>query len=223
MIAKREKRKKIFYVPGMISLVLIPLFCFYHFYKVDAFKVYGAIDLSLPNKGDFEKYKVETLRKYKVYKFSGNEFEDKKKLNEMRFYLRKLRKEKDTINGIKLQYNSKTNYDTFIRTLDILTIEKAPAWGIFDDDIYVIANSNTPKKTKKDTIEYHTMNCGTGELMRQQAYWEQKNRKEDEARAFQVSFFAQKWQLIFCGYSGLILLNIFTLVKFNKNKNYNQK
>jgi len=216
MIREREKRKKIFYVPGMISLIFIPLFCLYHFNKVDAFKVYGAIELSLPNKEDFEKYKVETLRKYKVYKFSGNEFDDKKKLYEMRFYLKKLRSTKDTVNGIKLQYNSKTNYDTFIKTLDILAIEDPPTWGMFGNDIYVIATSNSPKKVKKESVG-HVMNCGTMEVMRQQAYWEEKNRKEEEVRVFQVSFLKQQW-IIFLGYLGLVLLNIFALVKFNKNE-----
>ncbi|MCP2029463.1 hypothetical protein L1276_004650 [Flavobacterium sp. HSC-32F16] len=216
MIEKREKRKKIFYVPGMISLVLIPLVCIVYFYKTNAFKVYGAINLALPNKGDFEKYEVENLREYKVYKFSGNEFDDKKKLNEMRFYLRKLSNEKDTINGIKLQYNAKTNYDIFIKTLDVLAIENPPTWGMFGNNIYIIANSNSPKKVKKNSSVTHTMNCGTMEVMKQQAYWEQKNRKEEETRVFQVSFFAQKWKLIFCAYAGLIFLNIFALVKLNK-------
>ncbi len=221
MIAKREKRKKIFYVPGMISLVLIPLFCFYHFYKVDAFKVYNRIELYIPVNNEFEKYKFPTLREYKVFNFDGSQSE-KNRINEMKLYLRKLRVEKDTINGIKIHFGSKSSYQTFITSLDILVEEEAPTWITNKNDIYILGSSNTYKKPK-DTIEHRTMNCCTGELMRQQAYWEQKNRKEEEARAFQVSFFAQKWQLIFCGYFGLILLNIFTLVKFNKNKNYNQK
>ncbi|WP_289662775.1 hypothetical protein [Flavobacterium panacagri] len=222
MIEKRKKRKKIFYVPGMISLVLIPLICIVYFYTTDAFKVYGVIDLSMPNKGDFEKYEVETLRKYKTYKFNGNEFDDQKMLNEMRFYLRKLKKDKDTLNGIELQYALRTNYETFISTIDVLVLEDVASWVIFDNDIYVIANNNSPKKVK-DTTHYKAMNCGTMDVMRQQAYLEQKNKKEEEALVFQKSYFAQKWQLIFCGYIGIVLINIFTLVKFNKNRNYNQK
>ncbi|KUJ61815.1 hypothetical protein AR687_11400 [Flavobacteriaceae bacterium CRH] len=217
MIEKREKRKKIFYVPGMISLVFIPLFCFYHFYKVDAFKVYGSIGLGMPNQGDFVKYKVETLRKYKVYKFKGNEFDDKKTLNQMTFYLRKLISDKDTVNGVKLQYNTKTSYDVFIRTLDILAIENAPTWGIFGNDVYIIASNRSFKKAKQDSVN-HTMNCGTGAIMAQQAYWEQKQRKEEEKHNFGISFFKQKWISLSLGYFGLVLLNIFVLVKFHKNK-----
>lgn len=221
MIEKREKRKKIFYVPGMISLVFIPLFCLYHFYIVDAFKIYHGIELNIPVNNEFEKYNFPTLRKYKVFNFDGSQSE-KNRLNEMKLYLMKLRVEKDTINGIKIHFGSKSTYQTFITSLDILSEEEAPTWITNKNDIYILGSSNTYKKPK-DTIERHTMNCGTMEVMRQQAYWEEKNRKEEDARVFMVSFFAQKWQLIFCGYFGLVLLNIFTLVKFNKNQNYNQK
>lgn len=214
---KKFKRKKIFYVPGMISLVFIPLMCLYYFYKVDAFKVYGVIELSMPNKGDFVKYKVETLRKYKVYKFKGDEFVDKKTLNKMTFYLRKLIRDKDTVNGIKLQYNTKTHYDIFISTLDILTIENAPTWGMFGNDVYIIASNKSLKKAKTESVNYR-MNCDTGAIMERQRSWIRENEREEEKRNFQRSFYEQKWIMLSFGYFGLALLNIFALVKFNKNK-----
>jgi hypothetical protein len=216
MIERREKRKKIFYVPGMISLVLIPLFCFYHFYKVDAFEVPRAMNLSIPVGNDFEEYKIASLRKYKVFNFDGSDLE-KKKLNEMKLYLRKLRIEKDTVNGIKMHFDSKSYYQTFITTLDILVEEDAPAWAINDNDIYVLGTSNTYKKVK-DTIEYQRMNCNTSALMAEQRHWELENKNEEEEKVFQISFFQNKWKILSLGYIGLVLLNIFVLVNFNKNK-----
>lgn len=216
MIERREKRKKIFYVPGMISLVLIPLFCFYHFYKVDAFEVPRAMNLSIPVGNDFEEYKIASLRKYKVFNFDGSDLE-KKKLNEMKLYLRKLRIEKDTVNGIKMHFDSKSYYQTFITTLDILVEEDAPTWAINDNDIYVLGTSNTYKKVK-DTIEYQRMNCNTSALMAEQRHWELENKNEEEEKVFQISFFQNKWKILSLGYIGLVLLNIFVLVNFNKNK-----
>jgi hypothetical protein len=217
MIVKREKRKRIFYVPGMISLVLIPLFCFYHFYKVDAFKVYRGINLNLPNQESFVEYKIPSLRKYKVFNFNENEISEKKKLQDMQLYLRKLANNKDTINGIKIHFGLKTNYDVFIRIIDILDEESAPAWTINQNDIYILGSPNTYKEVK-DTIEYRKMDCGTLEIMRRKAYWEQKEKIEEEKHNFQISFFKQKWILISFGYLGLVLLNIFVLVKFNKTR-----
>ncbi|SNR65058.1 hypothetical protein [Flavobacterium sp. ov086] len=217
MIEKREKRKKIFYVPGMISLVFIPLFCFYHFYKVDAFKVYSGIELGLPYEDVFEKYKFSTLREYKVFEFNGSELDGTKDLNQMKLYLRMLRTNKDTINGVKIHFGSQTYYETFIRTIDIIAEEEAPTWIINNNDIYILGSSNTFKKVK-DTIEYHTMDCGTGELMAKQRRWELENKREEEEKAFQISFFQNKWKILSLGYLGLVFLNIFALVKFNKSR-----
>lgn len=211
------KGRRIFYVPGMISLVLIPLLFIIYFFKTDSFKVYGSIELGMLDKDYFEKYKIETLRNNKVFNFNGSEFAERKNLNEMRLYLRKLIANKDTINGIKIHYGSKTNYDVLVRNIDILITEKAPTWGIYGNDMYVIASSNTPKREKNSTV-YHPMNCGTQDRIREQAYWEQKNKKEEEERVLKAAFFKEKWIPISLGYLGIVLLNIFTLVKFNKNK-----
>lgn len=216
MIEKRKRRKKIFYVPGIISLVFIPLLCLCHFYRVDAFKVYRSIELYVPVGNEFEDYEFLTLRKYKIFNFDGSCLENNR-LNEMKLYLRKLRIEKDTINGIKIHFGMKSRYQTFINSLDILAEEDSPTWITNKNDIYVLGSSNTNKKVQ-DTVEHHIMNCGTGELMRQQAYWEQKAKKEEEVYNFQVSFFKQKATLLFSGYLVLALINIFTLVKFNKSR-----
>lgn len=205
----------------MISLVFIPLFCFYHFYKVDAFKVYGAMELGLPYKDLFHEYKISTLRKYKAFAFNG-ELSEKNKLEQMAFYLRDLKVKRDTINGIQIHFGPKATYQTFINSIEILTVGDAPTWVINDNDIFVIGSSNTQKKRKKSGVT-NTMNCGTMEVMRQNAYWNQKAKKEEEERNFRISFFNEKWKLLFLGYVGIVFLNIFTLVKLNKNQNYNQK
>ena len=67
------------------------------------------------------------------------------------------------------------------------------------------------------------MNCGTLEVMRQNEYWEQKAKKEEEERNFKISFFKEKWKILFLGYAGLLVLNVFALVKLNKKQNYDQK
>ncbi|MBE8728021.1 hypothetical protein [Flavobacterium hungaricum] len=218
MTKERTKRRRIFYVPGMISLVLIPLFCLYHFYKVDAFKVYGSINISMPYEKDyFAKYKFASLREYKVFDFNENESKTKEQLKNVRLYLQNLIKARDTINGVKLHYGPKMHYETFIKTIDILNEVEAPVWGIDGNDVYIFAARNTPKKVKKDTT-YVRMNCGTGELMRQEAYFKAKQKKEDEAFQFQAAFVKEKWKFISLGFVGLVLLNVFVLVKFNRQR-----
>ncbi|MFD1601827.1 hypothetical protein ACFSJW_17420 [Flavobacterium artemisiae] len=218
MIQKQRKRKRIFYVPGMISLVLIPLFCFYHFYKVDAFKVYGGIDLGLPYEKDyFVKYKIASLREYKVFDFNENELKTKEQFNDVRLYLRNLVKTKDTLRGIKLRYNPKTHYDVFIKTIDIIDEEGASTWIINGNDIYILGSSNTYKEVKSD-IGNVSMNCGTQELIARQAYFAAKQKKEEEAYQFQAAFVKGKWKFISLGFIGLVLLNVFVLIKLNKQR-----
>lgn len=211
MIRIRERRKRIFYVPGMISLVLIPVLCYYHFYKVDAFKVYGFLDISLVrNKEEFEKYNVKGLRKYKDFIFNGEKTQELK-LQELRYFVRDLVKEYDTINGVKIHFGPKTDYNTFVNVIDILTTEKVPTWAPFKDDVYVLASGKPKHK------EDHRFFCGTGAYSEKNTLrMEEENRKR-ELSIFQISFLKQQW-IIFLGYFGIVFLNIFALVKFNKNK-----
>ena len=64
-------------MPGIISLVFIPLLCLYYFYKVDAFKVYNYLEFFVPNKDDLVQFKVEDSRKYKIFKFEDNKLKKK--------------------------------------------------------------------------------------------------------------------------------------------------
>ncbi|MFC0776534.1 hypothetical protein [Flavobacterium sp. HJSW_4] len=213
MIEKREKRKKIFYVPGMISLVLIPLFCLCHFDNIEAFKTYGALDFGLPNKEDFEKHRVGDLRKYKIFNFNNQKSKEEQKLKELRFFTRDLVKQYDTINGAKVQFGPKTDYDTFVSVIDIVSEEKVPTYVLFNNYMYVIASA---KPKKRGFV------CGTTEyFLRNSRLIEEENR-EKELNVFQISFLKQRWPILL-GYFGIVLINIFALVKFNKNKKYNQK
>ncbi|CAM3703406.1 hypothetical protein [Flavobacterium chungbukense] len=216
MIEKREKRKKIFYVPGMISLVLIPLLCIYHFYKVDAFKVYGSVDLSLSNKEDFEKYKIGEIRKYKSFYFNNKKSKEEQKLGELRLFARSLVKSFDTINGAKVYLGPKTDYDTFVDILNIMNEEKVPTWALFEDNIYVIASAKPKQGVKRPFF------CGTAEYSLRNSRLTEEENKQKELRIFQTKFLKQQW-LIFLGYFGIVLISVLTLVKFNKNKKYNQK
>ena len=210
MIEERKKRKKILYVPGMISLVLIPFFCFYHFYKTDAFKVEGCLAISVSTKEEFQNYKIKSLRKYKNFSFKQDKSEE---LKELRFFVRDIVKKYDTINGAKIHFDSKTDYNTFISVINVISEEKVPLWAHYKDDIYVLSS---PKPTNLKTIEYST--CGYYEANK--SYFLEMERE----RQFQyiVSLY-KKYRIIFLGYFGILLLNIFVLVKFNKNQNYNQK
>jgi len=194
----------------MISLIFIPLVCFYHFYKTDAFKVYGCLSFSVSNKEEFEKYKIKDLRKYRTFAFEDKKSQEIQQLKELRFFVRDLLKKYNTINGAKIHFGTKTDYNTFVSVINIMNEEKVFTWVLFENDIYAFSSAK-PKPTNRKSFEYFT--CGYYE--ENKLYFLELERE----RQFQyiVSLYKKYW-IIFLGYFGLVLLNIFTLVKFNKNK-----
>jgi hypothetical protein len=211
MINKREKRKRIFYVPGMISLVFIPLFCFYHFYKVDAFEVYSSLEFSVPDKNDFKKYKVGDLRKYRLFCFEDKKSLEKQQLKELRYFVRDLVKRYDNVNGAKIHFGSNTDYDTFVDVINIMTEEKMPFWALFSDNMYAFAHAR-PKPKKNNGFF-----CGTTKSSIQNTIIIEEETRRKELDIFIASFIKRQW-IIFLGYLGLLFLNIFALVKFNKTR-----
>ncbi|MGE6354410.1 hypothetical protein ACQKCJ_11120 [Flavobacterium sp. NPDC079362] len=211
MKSKREKRKKIFYVPGIISLVFIPLLCLYYFYKIDAFKVYSSLEFFLPNKDELEKYKVEDLRKYKIFKFEDNRSKEQQKLKELKFFVHDLVRQYDTINGAKIHFGSKTDYDTFVSVISMMSEVNVPTWALFKDNIYVLANAKPRPKKDRGFV------CGNGKYSKMNSLRMEEENQKKELQVFQLSFLKQQW-IIFLGYLGIVVLNIFTLVKFNKTR-----
>ncbi|MBF4518850.1 hypothetical protein IRZ71_21040 [Flavobacterium sp. ANB] len=210
MIEKREKRKKIFYVPGMISLIFIPLLCLIYFYKVDAFKVYTLLNVELPapDNNVFEELNIADLRKYKIFNYNSNEFEENRSLEKLRFSLRKLKKENDTINGIRIHLGKKMTYGVYVQVLNIFAEEGIEIYIPHKDDFWVFMKPK-PKQNKSIRIPIIRI-CGyDGD------FWE-KQREEAE-RKYVLSLYRKNW-VLFLGYFGLVLLNIFALVKFNKNR-----
>ncbi|MCP2029462.1 hypothetical protein L1276_004649 [Flavobacterium sp. HSC-32F16] len=214
-MTKREKRKKIFYVPGMISLVLIPLVCFYHFYKVDAFKDERCIDINIPSDSIEIKNFLSLKRDYQVFNFQNSLDLERNNLNKLQFALRNLNRTNDTIKGIQIHLGKKMKYEVYIRILDIFIIEKMLLYTQYKDDFFVVM---LPKPKPSNAEKIVPIVCG---------YWEANKdyflEEERKAKLKYIISLYEKYWIVFLGYFGIVLINIFALVKFNKNQNYNQK
>jgi len=211
MIEKREKRKKIFYVPGIISLVFIPLLCLASWYRSDVFKGESSIDLYFPEDSIIKKDLLSFKRNYKIFNFNSTERLESKNLENLQIVLRKLNRENDTINGVQIHLGNKMAYEVYVRILDILAIEQMPAYGQYKNDFFVLM---LPKpKVDKSIGKIIPITCG---------YWEANKEyilKERREKQFQyvLALYKKHWYL-FLAYLGIVVLNIFTLVKFNKTR-----
>ncbi|KUJ61814.1 hypothetical protein AR687_11395 [Flavobacteriaceae bacterium CRH] len=209
----KQKRKRIFYVPGMISLIFIPLFCLVHFYKTDVFKVYRLINVGLPapDNNIFEELHIGNLRKYKIFNYNSNEFEEGKKLDKLRFSLRKLKNENDTINGVKIHLGKKMTYGVYVQVLNIFADEGIEIYIPHKDDFWVFMK---PKRKPDASIKpLKVFSCGY--VAANKDLWAQEAQEAE--RKYVLSLYRNNW-IIFLGYFGLVILNLFALVKFNKNR-----
>jgi hypothetical protein len=89
--------------------------------------------------------------------------------------------------------------------------ENVPTWVLSEDDIYVLASPKPKPDRDRGFV------CGNGQFSEINTLRMAEENRKKELRVFQVSFLKQKW-IIFLGYLGLVFLNIFALVKFNKTK-----
>lgn len=184
------------------------------------------MNLYIPDDKSIEEVKKDfdfsVLRNYQVFQLNNSIELEKDNLKEIQLSVRKLKKSNDTINGVKIHFGKRSSYAVFIRVHDILGIEEdIPFYMNYKDDLWVLM-PNKYKNQKADKAENNKMNCGTQEVMRAAALRLQEIEKEKEKEAFEISFLKNMWPVLLA-YLGIVFINLFALVKFNKNRIYNQK
>jgi hypothetical protein len=215
------KHRKLIYVPGMISLLLLPIAGYWYFNYTKSFFVPYCIDIGLPSNDieDFGPWPAEipkpkiltaenvvAMRQYKTFDLNGSEAYEAQKLKKLQLEFRRLKKAGDTINGVRVHFGKHAQYETFIRTLDYLAIEGMPIWGLYGNNIYALVPP--PPKPSKN-FSYSRI-CGGNFIDYIEPFEESK---------IDIIIFALKkdWK-IYSALAVLILINIFSLVGFNKNK-----
>ncbi|GGF09547.1 hypothetical protein [Flavobacterium limi] len=117
----------------------------------------------------------------------------------------------DTVNGIRVHLGKKLSYEVFVEIIDMLYIENISTWMLYDDDIWIFIIPQFKNEVlikEKKTTKY----CGC-------VYVEEleKEKKEEEEERGVIDSYRKNW-IVFPAYLGIVLINIFSLVKFNKNQ-----
>ncbi len=162
------KHRKIYYVPGMISLIFLPILCVWYLnknYKPEerCLEVYFASKYIPHNSEIHHRFDTTVLseqknkRNYSEFIITG-ENSDKTKLSSIEKEVVHIVKENDTINGIHIVFGDNAKYESYINTLDILY--KDSIWTRFipfENNIWFLHFNNSIKekniwsnKTKKD-------------------------------------------------------------------------
>jgi hypothetical protein len=200
-----RKRKWLFYTPGLVSLIFFPMLCFFYFNNHHVFDirvrevVFCNPELYKSNPDIYvENY---PKREYVDINLTGDDREDKIKLNYAQLKIRELVLSKDSIKGVHFHFDDKAKYWTLIRAFDICEIENEKNYLPYQNDIWVTQEDfcRTP------ITEFYGWVCGTidpyNEMIRRR---EKINIIINTAKEFWVSGFL------------FIFMTILTIIKLWK-------
>ncbi|WP_346984693.1 hypothetical protein [Chryseobacterium sp. POE27] len=148
--------KRIYYVPGLISALLIPvLFWFYGSQRVH--EPYTVMDLGLPAKlraGATDS--LETFEHYRNWNYKKIIVQPNTALQNQQYYVSELKKlqarnEKET--GIEFVIGDKNNYQDFIALIDAMKLAKQEAYGVDvekTNHFFAVHMYKDPNATRRD-------------------------------------------------------------------------
>jgi hypothetical protein len=137
--------KPIIYPPGIISLVLLPVFCLVFLNQHKAFVHQYAMDVTMYDP-DWNAKKIPGIyhplfppvRDYLDINLDGNDAANKTRLDFARLEIREILDSKDIHKGVKFHFGKTSKYWSYVQAYDICQVEDAPAYGQYRDDMYVM-------------------------------------------------------------------------------------
>jgi len=217
-----RKHKKIYYSAGLISIIMLPVFCIIYLKNIDAFTQYGALDLYVWNGTDFKEETARFLnsKKFTIINLTGDLNSDTAKLNIAQKNVKQIISTKDSIKGIKFHFEKKAEYWSFIRVLDILRSENAYTFLSYKNDIW-FANPRIPKPDKnlKKLKEIKPLICISGRL--QNEYLERVQNEYLEKNKYKIIYqkvieFSKKYYLPIIAYIFMIFFTLRRIVNEKK-------
>lgn len=141
----RPKRRKIFYVPGMISLLIVPFMFIEYANQELTCKPLYSLRINIADKSWLRKYpqlltefkgSIPPKRNYVDIIFDGDNTDNRIKLNFAQVRIREIIAENDSINGVRFHFTNSSEWWTFVESLNILHKEQAERFVPLDDDIW---------------------------------------------------------------------------------------
>ncbi|MFZ4401809.1 MAG: hypothetical protein ACOYO1_17400 [Bacteroidales bacterium] len=162
-----KNNHRLYYIPGMISLIILPIICICYLKRFHLNDDERTLELAIPckyNPNDKSELRFDTTllsqpenkRIYQTFKLNGNKKEDKAKLDSFRLSVRKMLLTEDVKNGVHLLFLDSTNYGSFIEAINICKIEGALIYVSYNDNFWVLTRSGFKelyKKRKKELIK----------------------------------------------------------------------
>lgn len=149
-----KPHKKLYYTSGLISLLLLPVLCVVYLQKTKVFEPEYAIEFNMwtPDQAKSWReygydYDIHPNRNFINIYLTGNDKEDRTKLDFVQLQLRDLVKSKDTISGVHIVLGNNSKYWALIEIINISMKERARRFSYVGNDFWFF--NYFPKPVKK--------------------------------------------------------------------------
>lgn len=141
--------KKIYYIPGIFSIILLPILGIWYMNKYDYFTQLRSIDFTYMDFVETEQFNKElgydvfitkeflTQRFFKEVTLNN----DKNSKNTFKYidqFVNDVVQTKDTINGLKIHFEKEATYNEFIKVLNIFNEREAELYILDNNTMYFL-------------------------------------------------------------------------------------
>lgn len=189
IIIRMHRRSRLFYRPGLISLLLFPLLCMAWLYGRDMFREYRLLPVfrmtdpqDLPA-GDVIAFRPPE-RHFIGFAFGANDVENARTIDSARQVLQTLAQRCDTFQGVCFHFEKAARFKAFVQALDIC--QNTNTLSFVDQNNDVRAYYAAPEQTSAAiTVPFA---CGTGANWRQEVKAQEEAWKTRERERFLLAF-----------------------------------
>lgn len=155
-----RKSNKIYYFPGLISALLIPIL-FWYYASQRVHKPYTVLDLGIPAKHKYNDSIDNTFESFRNWNYKKIIVESNTALQNQQYYVSELKKmqaknEKET--GIEFVIDDKNNYQDFVALMDAMKLADQENYGIDvekTNHFFVIHEYKAPNAIEKKVTTYN--------------------------------------------------------------------
>nr|WP_298005224.1 hypothetical protein [uncultured Flavobacterium sp.] len=154
--------KKIRYIPGIFSIVFLPILGIWYLNKYDYFQKLSAHNFAYFDFNSVKKWRKEDSsydayeydkRIYKEVNLNGNQEDSRKTVRYIDDFVNDVIKTKDTINGLKIHFEEKATYNEFIEILNIFNEREAQMYILDHNTIYFVGRDWKPPSPDDEKLE----------------------------------------------------------------------
>lgn len=203
-----RSRHKLSYVPGIISLLILPVAFYALAIKHQARMNFRVIGLHLSDTIQFKKYTslygsynghIPPLRDYLQINLTGNATDNKTKIEFARLYSREIILNDDTSRGIHFQFDTSATYGSYVGVIDALRQEHARWYMCINNHVwfYLLEPRPVPK-----TAEFSCLLCSDVVFVKPTTTW-----WEIQKLRFKHAW-DSSWQIIVASWAFLIAMSL---------------